>query len=347
MTSLARRTCVMATVESARASAVNDTRTRACSARVPRSQSHVLGALALTALLGASCQSGEVQDDSKSKPSATAAPSGAAGAAGAAAKSATPPDSDPNALPAPPDVAAPPPTAERTPSGLASVVLTPGGGGEKPALQDRVKVHYSGWTADGKMFDSSVVRNQPAEFGVTQVIKGWTEGLQLMTKGEKRRFWIPGDLAYDKNPRPGAPRGQLTFDVELIDIIKPPPPPEVPKDVAAAPASAKKTASGLRYRVLSPGTGKTRPTPQNRVKVHYTGWTPDGKMFDSSVMRGRPATFGVTQVIPGWVEGLQLMVEGEKTRFWIPSGLAYGDKPANPGAPAGPLVFDVELIEIL
>lgn len=312
-------------------------------ARRPRALSFVL--LAATSLLVASCESGEVKTDSAAKPSPAATKSGAAGSSSTAPAPTA--KNEPSGLPAPPDVAAPPANAERTATGLASVVLAPGSGGEKPGLQDRVRVHYSGWTADGKMFDSSVVRNEPAEFGVTQVIKGWTEGLQLMTKGEKRRFWIPGDLAYDKNPRPGAPRGQLTFDVELIDIIKPPPPPEVPKDVAAPPASAKKTASGLRYRVLSPGTGKTHPSPQNRVRVHYTGWTPDGKMFDSSVMRGRPATFGVTQVIKGWTEGLQLMVQGEKARFWIPSELAYGDKPANPGAPAGPLVFDVELIEIL
>jgi peptidylprolyl isomerase len=119
----------------------------------------------------------------------------------------------------------------------------------------------------------------------------------------------------------------------------------VPKDVAAAPASAKKTASGLRYSVLKPGTGKEHPTPQNRVKVNYSGWTTDGKMFDSSVVRGRPATFGVSQVIKGWTEGLQLMVVGERTRFWIPAGLAYGESPP-PGAPAGTLVFDVELLEI-
>jgi peptidylprolyl isomerase len=226
------------------------------------------------------------------------------------------------------------------------VVLQAGTGTEKPTLQDSVKVHYSGWTADGNMFDSSVIRGQPAEFGVTQVIKGWTEGLQLMVIGEKRRFWIPANLAYGDSPRPGAPKGQLTFDVELLEISKPPAPPEVPKNVAAAPASAKKTASGLRYEVLKPGTGKDHPTPQNRVKVHYSGWTTDGKMFDSSVTRGRPATFGVGQVIKGWTEGLQLMVVGDKTRFWIPGPLAYGDSP-RPGAPAGTLVFDVELLEIL
>lgn len=301
--------------------------------------------VALGAVLA--CQSGEVKKSEASASPSAAAEKPTAPAAGTPAAAAAPPPI-PGALPAPADVAAPPANAERTSTGLASVVLTAGGGGDKPTLRDQVKVHYSGWTKDGRMFDSSVVRGEPTEFGVTQVIKGWTEGLQLMTKGEKRRFWIPAELAYGETPkRPGAPSGQLTFDVELLDIIKPPPPPEVPKDVAAAPASAKKTASGLRYQVLSAGTGKTHPTPKNRVKVHYSGWTTDGKMFDSSVMRGRPATFGVTQVIPGWVEGLQLMVQGEKTRFWIPAGLAYGEKPTNPGAPAGPLVFDVELIEIL
>ncbi len=300
------------------------------------------------AALGYGCQSGEVEKtrtEIKTNPSDKAAAKPVEGAALAQAPN-TPPE--PVGLPAPADVAAPPATAARTPSGLASVVLQPGTGSEKPTLEDQVKVHYSGWTKDGKMFDSSVTRNAPAEFGVTQVIKGWTEGLQLMVVGEKRRFWIPGELAYGETAkRPGAPSGQLTFDVELLEIIKPPKPPEVPKDVAKPPTSAKKTASGLRYAVLTPGTGKVHPAPTNRVKVHYSGWTPDGKMFDSSVPRGRPSSFGVTQVIKGWTEGLQLMVVGEKARFWIPAELAYGEKPARPGAPAGPLVFDVELIEIL
>ena len=79
-------------------------------------------------------------------------------------------------------------------------------------------VHYSGWTADGKMFDSSIVRGRPATFGLDGVIKGWTEGLQLMKPGDKFRFWIPAALAYGEKPRPGAPQGQLTFDVELIAV---------------------------------------------------------------------------------------------------------------------------------
>jgi peptidylprolyl isomerase len=178
------------------------------------------------------------------------------------------------------------------------------------------------------------------------VIAGWTEGLQLMVVGEKRRMWIPAKIAYGEVARPGYPAGQLTFDVELLEITPAPKPPETPKDVAAPPADAKKTASGLAYRVLTKGTGKEHPTATSMVKVHYSGWTKDGKLFDSSVARGEPTSFGLNQVIPGWTEGVQLMVKGEKTRFWIPGKLAYGDEPKRPGAPAGQLTFDVELLDI-
>ena len=117
-----------------------------------------------------------------------------------------------------------------------------------------------------------------------------------------------------------------------------------PADVAAPPKDAKRTASGLAYKSLKKGTGMVKPRATNSVTVHYTGWTTDGKMFDSSVKRGKPATFPLNRVIKGWTEGLQLMVQGEKMRFWIPSELAYGDPPKRRGAPAGMLVFDVELL---
>jgi len=119
-----------------------------------------------------------------------------------------------------------------------------------------------------------------------------------------------------------------------------------PPDVAAIPAEAQVTASGLASKVLRPGTGSIHPTLASTVTVHYTGWTPAGKMFDSSVARNEPATFGVTGVIPGWTEGLQLMVIGEKRRFWIPGNLAYDAGGGPPDAPKGMLVFDVELLDI-
>jgi FKBP-type peptidyl-prolyl cis-trans isomerase len=121
-------------------------------------------------------------------------------------------------LPPPPDVAAPPADAAKTASGIASKVLTAGTGKTHPTATSRVTVHYTGWTTDGKMFDSSVQRGKPSTFPLNGVIKGWTEGVQLMVVGEKRRFWIPGNLAYDNSTRPGAPKGMLVFDIELLEI---------------------------------------------------------------------------------------------------------------------------------
>ncbi|MCB9761439.1 MAG: FKBP-type peptidyl-prolyl cis-trans isomerase [Alphaproteobacteria bacterium] len=110
------------------------------------------------------------------------------------------------------------------------------------------------------------------------------------------------------------------------------------------PPDAAVTPSGLAYQVLRPGTGVEHPGPRSTVTVHYTGWTADGRRFDSSYGRGEPATFGLDQVIPGWTEGVQLMVVGEQTRFWIPPDLAYG---YNSSGPTGQLVFDVELLAIV
>jgi peptidylprolyl isomerase len=107
------------------------------------------------------------------------------------------------------------------------------------------------------------------------------------------------------------------------------------------------TASGLQYKVLQVGSGSASPGPNDRVKVHYHGTLIDGTVFDSSVDRGEPISFGLNQVIKGWTEGLQLMVVGQKNRLFIPSGLAYGDRGA--GRTIGPgstLIFDVELLGI-
>ena len=109
----------------------------------------------------------------------------------------------------------------------------------------------------------------------------------------------------------------------------------------------KTTSSGLQYEVIEEGTG-AQPQAGDQVKVHYTGKLIDGTVFDSSVERGEPATFGVTQVIPGWVEALQMMKAGSKWRLFIPSALAYG--PQGAGGVIGPnqtLIFDVELLEVI
>ena len=113
-------------------------------------------------------------------------------------------------------------------------------------------------------------------------------------------------------------------------------------------AEVKTTATGLQYEILTEGTGAT-PASTDQVEVPYTGKLLDGTVFDSSVDRGIPATFGVTQVIPGWVEALQMMKAGSKWRLFIPSNLAYGPNGA-PGSPIGPnstLIFDVELLKVI
>ncbi|MFT5356224.1 MAG: FKBP-type peptidyl-prolyl cis-trans isomerase [Polyangiales bacterium] len=246
------------------------------------------------------------------------------------------------ALDAPQHVAEAPLHAFRTASGLATCVIAPSTSAQRPArVQDRVTVHYTGWTTDGERFDSSVERDSPSTFRLDGVIAGWTEGLQLMRVGERRRFWIPEDLAY--GGRVGRPAGVLVFDVELQAVESLPDPPSVPADVAAPPSTAAATASGLYSQLLETGTGTTHPGPRSRVTVHYTGWTTAGEMFDSSITRGTPATFPLNGVIAGWTEGVQLMVEGETRRFWIPESLAYAGRA---GAPQGMLVFDVLLITI-
>lgn len=106
------------------------------------------------------------------------------------------------------------------------------------------------------------------------------------------------------------------------------------------------TASGLQYLVLREGTGTVHPGPRDTVKVHYHGTLLDGTIFDSSVVRNKPISFALNQVIPGWTEGLQLMVVGEKTRLFIPSKLAYGNRRTGVIEPGSTLIFDVELIKI-
>ena len=193
------------------------------------------------------------------------------------------------------------------------------------------------------MFDSSVKRGQPAKFPLGNVIKGWTEGLQLMVVGEKRRFWIPGDLAYGDTAGGGRPSGMLVFDVELLGHHQ----------RAQGPR-------GRRGRAQERQEDEVRPRLQGAQEGHRQGAPEGGRATSRCTTRAGPPTarcstarsraasprrFPLNGVIPGWTEGVQLMVVGEKTRFWIPGELAYDNSP-RPGAPEGMLVFDIELLSI-
>jgi peptidylprolyl isomerase len=235
----------------------------------------------------------------------------------------------------PADLANPPADAERSASGLVTKVLSKGTGTEHLADDGLARVRYTVWKADGTLLQH-MPAPRSAVIGKTKMLPGWGTAVQQMVVGETRRAWIPASLGAGK-----IKEGEtFVIDTELLEIMEA---PKTPSDVAAAPEDASRTASGLAYKVLRPGTGTTHPKRSSVVVVHYSGWTTDGQMFDSSVMRGEPAQFALTGVIRGWTEGLQLMTVGEKTRFWIPARLAYGNDRSKP---QGMLVFDIELLEI-
>jgi peptidylprolyl isomerase len=257
------------------------------------------------------------------------------------------PSARPDLPPPPADVGDAPAQATRTESGLAWKLLSKAQGGAHPGPHDKVTIAFTGWTSAGEVIDSSIPDGEPRTFVMDDVviIKGLFEGLRLMAKGERRRLWIPAELATTGKPRRRGAAAASVFDVELVDFVKMPDPIPVPEDVDAPPDDAKRTQSGIAYRFLKHGKGKEHPVAKSTVEVHYSGWTRAGQLFDSSVRRGQSISFALTGVIKGWTEGVQLMVVGDKARFWIPSALAYGDNPSS-GTPAGPLVFDIELLAI-
>lgn len=243
-----------------------------------------------------------------------------------------------------------------TPSGLQYEVLSEGpAGGVSPKPGDFVEVHYVGTLIDGVEFDSSRARGAAAFFPLEVALPGWIEGVELMHVGDRYRLYLPPELAFGETGTPGGPIGPnqaVIFDVELLKVVD-------PADNAAASEKflndnakrpgVKVTESGLQYEVLAEGPADgASPSDADLVVAHYRGTLIDGAEFDSSYARGQPAEFALARVIRGWTEGLQLMSEGDKFRFVVPSNLAYGEA-GRPDSPIGPnqaLVFEVELIEV-
>ena len=229
-----------------------------------------------------------------------------------------------------------------TDSGLQYEVMTMGTG-EKPAATDKVEVHYHGTLLDGTVFDSSVDRGQTITFGLNQVIKGWTEGLQLMPIGSKFKFTIIPELAYgDRDMGSIPPNSTLIFEVELFDIEK----PFVDTDFTI-PTQEVTLDSGLRYLEHIAGAGEITKVG-NTVSVHYSGFLANGTKFDSSHDRGQPFSFtlGEYRVIKGWEEGLLNMKKGAKRTLIIPPALGYGEKGAGGVIPPNAtLMFEVELVD--
>lgn len=232
-----------------------------------------------------------------------------------------------------------------TKSGLKYRILRKSDG-DKPAATSTVKVNYKGWLDSGKVFDSSYERGKPIEFPLNGVIKGWTEGVQLIGEGGMIELEIPYELGYGERGAPPEIPGKATlhFIVELLEIQKPLEPGSVDKD---APEEFTETKSGLKYRIRRKSDG-SKPKSTTKVSVHYRGWLDNGKVFDSSYERREPASFGLDQVIKGWGEGVQLIGKGGMIELEIPPALGYGDKEIGNGLipPNSTLHFIVELVDI-
>lgn len=234
-----------------------------------------------------------------------------------------------------------------TASGLKYVILKHNGTGKKPKTGDKVSVHYRGYLADKTEFDNSFKRGQPFEFelGRGRVIPGWEEGIALLNEGDSALLIIPAALGYGSRAIGAIPANStLYFEVELVAIKE-------PVTVHPYPYQGKEkhtTPSGLEYYVIKEGTGK-QAYKGATVKVHYTGYLLDGKIFDSSVLREEPLEFqvGVGMVIKGWDEGISMMKVGSMYRFIIPPALGYGSQEIAGAIPANStLIFDCELVDV-
>jgi FKBP-type peptidyl-prolyl cis-trans isomerase len=246
--------------------------------------------------------------------------------------------------PAPPDVSAPPADVRPTPSGLAMKVLRTGRGTDHPTDNDCGRIHFTVWKRDGALLANSREDAEPRFQCLRTAMKGVAEALRSMAPGEQRRIWLPAALTFPgEDPDEEPPQIDVTIDLELLELIKAPP---MPADLEAPPASAQRTESGVAFVVLKKGEGKESPSGGRRVKLHFSGWTTKGVLFESTVFSGRPAVYGLGEVIPGWREVLPRLVAGDKARIWIPANLAYGEKPRRRGFPAGALVYELELLAL-
>jgi FKBP-type peptidyl-prolyl cis-trans isomerase len=292
-------------------------------------------------------------NDRSAPPATSANATGAAGARGDAGGAMSMP---PAGAPPPLDVFAPPADAEREPSGLARKILARGTGTARPDLKHAVlDLRYAGWERNGRQFEGSSTAGTPGRYDPTEMIEGLQRELALMVEGERRRIWVPAALAYGKRTNfANAPKGDMTYEVELVRIV---PLPLPPKDVAGPPKdskdkSIKTTKSGLVYQVITKGTGKQHPVDETRAEVVYNAWTPDGHLFQTSIVAGDTMTVRVKLLPPGWREAMKLMVEGDTWRLWLTGKLAFGDLPPGEtplpfGPPPGPVVFEVRLVRLV
>jgi peptidylprolyl isomerase len=234
---------------------------------------------------------------------------------------------------------APPANAIETASGMSYIVVKAAPAPARTVAGEFIEFRIDLWSADG------VTRASARESGARTVAvralareqPGIARALLSTPIGETRRWWIQPERM-----RPGYPGMPDLLHVADVTVVAEADPLKAPPDLAAPPADAQRTASGLVYRVVTRGAGGPHPGPGSTIRIDYTGWSADGRAFDSSLTTGAPAVFPLAGLIDGWQEGVPLMSRGDTFRFWIPGHLAYDGNPS-PGAPSGQLVFDITL----
>lgn len=249
------------------------------------------------------------------------------------------------AAPAQARLLAPSSAAERSASGLVHEVLQAAKSEERAAAHDRVRVKYVGWDQRGREIDNSKGRGAHAELVAGEGFPGFREALQLLRVGEKRRFFIPEALAYKHYP--GAVRGDLIYEIELLEIVRMPEPPAVPEDLEK-PADSERFDPELDFaqRVLMRGIGKEKPRGESSgLDVHYTCWNRSGERVISTIPQGAPyrAELSKLDLMPGLAEAVRTMTVGEKRRLWLPPGKTAHESAARKGVA---LVCELELVAL-
>jgi FKBP-type peptidyl-prolyl cis-trans isomerase len=248
-----------------------------------------------------------------------------------------------SAFPAPDDVAAPPRSASTSASGVRAQTLEAGQGTRRPAADDLVTVRYTAWRRDGSLFQAPSGGDRTPSTSVRRLLPGIAEVVRTMVEGETKRAWVPARLAAPVGEEgPKVPDSDLTYDLQLLEITAAPAPPP---NLTRPPRKATRLPSGVTLDVLVRGSGKEHPDATARVVLQYSAWTEGGMLFESTVLGGSPVTELMAELSPGLREGVSQMVAGEKARLWIPASLAFGEHPRR-GAPAGPVVYDVELLDV-
>ncbi len=242
-----------------------------------------------------------------------------------------------------------------TPSGIKLEMLAEGKPGTAPKPGDRVKVNYTGWRPDGTKFGSSLDDGRPLEFvlGVGMMIEGWEEVLPLMDVGAKAKFVVPAALAYGAAGHAGAkipPNADLTYEVEVLDVVKGRPLP----DFRAGDASKQKTTeSGFKFEVMGEGSGEGLKAT-DVVELRCTVWTPEGKLVFNSAALGSSITgeaHAVRITRPGekfFPEALLLMKPGGTYRLEVPPALCWGETKLLPRlGPNTPTVWQIDVLRTI